>query len=238
MDKKQYFISGIVLLSIVSLIYIFNMDDQTPIKVKNTLEQKQLTETKSIQIEYIEEKPKKVKATIPLAKPVPKEDIDETILDDAILEDKEITLYTSKTKQLRYIIKLRSNKTITSNNPHTRYIPLKGIIEEDNNKYKFSMSLQEHYKDGSDNDLFIDIISMGKSKSLKCDGAFLKSLEMDYFYDLKIDINDEYASCYISGQKEMPSFVKESKFPEIKEEYLPKELIEKLKKHKLEKVKL
>ena len=237
MDKKKYFIYSATLFSLVCLGYIFSIENQSPTKAEDNIVQKQLAKTKPIQIEYIEEKPKKVKETVPLDKPVPKEDIDETILDDAILEDKEITLYTSKTKQLRYIIKLRSNKIITSNNPHTRYIPLKGIIEEDNNKYKFSMSLNEHYKDGSDNDIFIDIISMGKSKTLKCDGSFLKSLEMDYFYDLKIDINDEYASCYISGQKEFQHLTKEQ-LPEIKEEYLPKDLIEKLKKHKLEKVKL
>ena len=34
MDKKQYFISGVVLLSIVSLIYIFNMDGMSPKEFK------------------------------------------------------------------------------------------------------------------------------------------------------------------------------------------------------------
>jgi len=72
------------------------------------------------------------------------------------------------------------------------------------------MSLNENYTEFTD-DIFITIddITRDDNKTLKCDGYFLNSLDIDTMYQIKIDIVEDSTNCYIKSQQSLPPFIKE-----------------------------
>ena len=67
------------------------------------------------------------------------------------------------------------------------------------------MSLNENYTEFTD-DIFITIddITRDDNKTLKCDGYFLNSLDIDTMYQIKIDIVEDSTNCYIKSQQSLP----------------------------------
>jgi len=231
-DKNKLINYSLILLLIAILIYLLypSAKEELPEKIP----QKEHTKIDTIEIVESKQKPKdNIKIPVvqqPQTQEVKEPPVKETLL---TLEEKPITLASSKTKNSKYIIKLISDQKITpdSSKVKIRYIPFRGTLEEDGYLYNFKFSLQEEYSNSSDTILSIQIVSILKDSVLECDSSFLKYLDKHNIYDIKIDIDDSYASCYISGEREMPDFDSIPK-PEIKIENLPPEFLKLLEERK------
>ncbi len=243
MNKKYIYITLSIILVLIALTW---QDKNTQANTK----QSAIKEIKPNQIENInkefstkeikivEKKKKPIKKKIILQKIEEKNNIkieenNENIKNEAVtLENKSIVLFSSNSKPNLYIVKLLSDNIIkTQNQPQeytTKYIGLRGTINENDKKYKFTLSLKEVYKDNFDTNLQIQVISLRSDKIFLCDGYFLKNLDIDYSYDLTIDIYDDSISCYTSNERKIPDFIKNNKF-KLDIEKLPKELQDKIK---------
>jgi len=136
---------------------------------------------------------------------------DENISLPQEIKEELIELYRSNDNSGRYTIKLLSNKTVKEKRrDFTRYIIISGEIENDNEINEFPMSLNENYTEFTD-DIFITIddITRDDNKTLKCNGYFLSSLDIDTMYQIKIDIVDDTTNCYIKSQQSLPPFIKD-----------------------------
>jgi len=142
-----------------------------------------------------------------------KDDImkNENISQPQEIKEELIELYRSSDNSGRYTIKLLSNKTVENKKRNfTRYIIISGEIENDSQISEFPMSLNENYTEFTE-DIFITIndITRDDNKTLKCDGYFLNSLNIDTMYQIKIDIIEDSTNCYIKSQQALPPFIKE-----------------------------
>jgi len=234
MNIKFFFITPIISL-IAFLIYILIMPEENTYKsiVKEKKEIDPIHYKKEIEI--IEIKETKERDHKPIVQKGEESYLSpqQTLSMQDKLDFEEVkpkVIFNSKSKSGKYIIKLLSKQTIKeSYKQWVNYIALKGIIEEDNNKDKFSISVKESYKNHLDTELTIEITTLNNNTTLQCDGYFLKDLDINTLYTLKIDIYEENISCYIDNEENLPKLpmIDELKF-EVKKDNVPKEMLEKI----------
>jgi len=120
---------------------------------------------------------------------------------DLELKEETITLNSSSDKNARYIISLKSSQKITSILPKGKYILLNGTINEDGKKSKFSLSLNEHYKNYTQYS-YLEIKNKESNTIANCDGSFLSGITSEYRYNLQCDLYGEMLSCHIEEEEE------------------------------------
>lgn len=103
----------------------------------------------------------------------------------------------------KYIVSIISDKTIISTSSGSAYIILNGIINDEGEENKFSISFNENYMNYLDS-VYIQVTNSKSETLSRCDGTFLNGVSSDYNYDLGIDISGENLSCYITSEKEKP----------------------------------
>ncbi len=243
MNKKYTYIGMSIVLLLI--IFIWQSEDTKVNKKQSIIKKIQPKQVEIINdanisiIKVVKQEIKEVKKQVVLKKIKENnntniEQNNETIEieDEEILENKPIILFSSNSKPNLYIVKILSDNIIkTLNNPQEytiKYIGLRGVINENNKKYKFTLSLKEAYKDSFDANLQIQVISLRTNKAFLCDGYFLKNLDIDYSYNLTIDIYDDSISCYTSNERKIPDFIRNNEV-KLNIEELPKELQDKIK---------
>lgn len=104
----------------------------------------------------------------------------------------------------KYIVSIISDKTIISTSSGSAYIILNGIINDEGEENKFSISFNENYMNYLDS-VYIQVTNTKSETLSRCDGTFLNGVSSDYNYELGIDISGENLSCYITSEKEKPT---------------------------------
>lgn len=229
MDKNKIIGISIVSVLLIGIIYILNKEPKQEEIIKPTIT-KEIKEEIPFEEEEKEEVivVKKEKVSKPQATIID-ENYEYVTQDPKIEANKPKTIFKSNSKTSRYIVSLQANKTLKdSKSKRVRYVPLKGIIEHEDIKDKFSISLKDEYRRSPDVELSIQIILLNNDKVLTCDAYFLKNTELNYLYTLKIDIFNDSASCYILDEKKMPELIMDKKI-EIKKENIPKEILDRIK---------
>ncbi|WP_164091439.1 hypothetical protein [Poseidonibacter lekithochrous] len=122
---------------------------------------------------------------------------------DLQIKDKTITLVKRSDETKKYIVSIISDKTIISTSSGSAYIILNGIINDEGEENKFSISFNENYMNYLDS-VYIQVTNTKSETLLRCDGTFLNGVSSDYNYELGIDISGENLSCYITSEKEKP----------------------------------
>ena len=218
-DWEEHRLKILIFVAIILGVILYfssSNDNFKPQDIKITqpkIEKEIIVKEKAIEIKkeqaVIKEKPKpKIQKIEPIENEIIKY---ENISLPPEVKEELIELYRSSDNSGRYTIKLLSNKTVEEKKrDFTRYIIISGEIENNNEINEFPMSLNENYTDFTD-DIFITIddITKDDNKTLKCDGYFLNSLDIDTMYQIKIDIVDDSINCYIKSQQSLPPFIKE-----------------------------
>lgn len=210
-DRKTQFVFLLIIIIFIVIVYnIFNQEENTQIEIvepiKINIEKKteepifkeiSIKQDKATFESKIEKKEKKIKVSE-----------ENTKVFDEKIKEKEITLFSSNDSSGRYTIKLISNLEIIIENKHsTRYVPIIGKIEDNSNTGIFSISLNEDYIDYVNDSKLIIIDITNKKRKLECSGSFLYSVNIDTRYNIKLDVNEDFMSCYISSEERLPDFI-------------------------------
>lgn len=221
-EKYINFILAIAIVLLTAGIFYpdeDNSEDQFLIKndPKTALKDNNL----SIKIEY--EHTEEKKSVVSVKEKIPNEEFRD-INENLITEEKPVKLYSTKDYSGRYTLELLSDKKINIEKEIIDFITVSGEIEKKegkNNITRFVLSINKNYLNRQNN-LTLQLKDIVKKDNLplKCDDYFLGYLEYGMTYYIKIDIFDDYLSCYIQSQKKLVklnSEVKNSKLINIDE---------------------
>lgn len=100
------------------------------------------------------------------------------------------TLVQRREETKKYSVSVVTDKAITATASGAGYIVLNGILNDEGNENKFSLSFNEYYTN------YLDSISIqvtnNQTKTLsKCYGTFLSGASSNYTYEIGIDISGE-----------------------------------------------
>lgn len=123
--------------------------------------------------------------------------------------EKLITLDTAGDQTGRYTIKILSKITVEKKKrDFTRNVILDGNLEEDDRISPFTLSIEQDYIPFTD-EIIITIDDVTKKDiNMQCDGYFLNDLDIDTLYNLKINLADNTANCYIESSQKAPTMPK------------------------------
>lgn len=206
--EKKYLII-IVFLFVVFLFNLLFFDNKITHNLKDKEHINKVITKKdnntNIKIDYQNEKITKVNNKINITKTYtnnnlikPSEDIE-----SEQLEEKKEIISKNSTKDSKYIVSIVSDKKIKGNYIGN-YVPIKGTIIVEDKQNNFTISLPKNYKENYELTLNLEVYNLSKDKTMYCDGYFLRNLEDGFLYDLNIELYDDYANCYISGNVELP----------------------------------
>jgi len=219
-DKSKIFlVGGIVVLLLVYFVY--PQDEYHPEAIKVV----QPHIEKEVEPEYVyedEPKVKEVQNTI-ITKSQNRE-IEEEIVElkeqkVKEIEKKEVVLFSTKDSSGRYTINLVSDiEVVVKNRNMTRYVVLRGKIEENSVVKQFNMSLSQDYIEEMGHLKFVVDDVTDEKRKLQTDAYFLSDLDINIDYEIKLDIIEDIVSGYIVSSQEIPAFIRkelEDKLPII-----------------------
>jgi len=219
-DKSKIFlVGGIVVLLLVYFVY--PQDEYHPEAIKVV----QPHIEKEVEPEYVyedEPKVKEVQNTI-ITKSQNRE-IEEEIVElkeqkVKEIEKKEVVLFSTKDSSGRYTINLVSDiEVVVKNRNMTRYVVLRGKIEENSVVKQFNMSLSQDYIEEMGHLKFVVDDVTDEKRKLQTDAYLLSDLDINIDYEIKLDIIEDIVSGYIVSSQEIPAFIRkelEDKLPII-----------------------
>jgi len=219
-DKSKIFlVGGIVVLLLVYFVY--PQDEYHPEAIKVV----QPHIEKKVEPKYVyedEPKVKEVQHTI-ITKSQNRE-IEEEIVElkeqkVKEIEKKEVVLFSTKDSSGRYTINLVSDiEVVVKNRNMTRYVVLRGKIEENSVVKQFNMSLSQDYIEEMGHLKFVVDDVTDEKRKLQTDAYFLSDLDINIDYEIKLDIIEDIVSGYIVSSQEIPAFIRkelEDKLPII-----------------------
>ena len=230
-EDKVLFIGSIMTLSLIIYVIFANFTVQQPplkeIQINNnyTIPLKEIENNKTVppivnirpdypKIQFrqefhltngIKKTPTFTTQQIPLDKTVNQNDSKNVLLNRS---DNINEICISTNKESDYTVKLISNKTLQyEKEPDiVQYILVNGIINANNISSSFTLSVDENYKNDININLMLIITSLKDNKAYTCDAYFLKDLNVEYIYDLTVDLYKNSANCYISSNQKLPTF--------------------------------
>lgn len=150
---------------------------------------------------------------------------------DEIINNKKY-LFKSRNSSGKYFLSIVTDRTIETPVIRTsyNYFPFPGIIEDNEGKTNFSLSLREDYLEQIDN-LFFELHDITTNKKVQCPVNIVSPIEKNYIYNIKFDYFNEELNCILISSKKRPlSLIEQTKsIPDrIELDDLPIELREKI----------
>jgi len=209
-DKpKVFLVGGIVVLLLVYFFYPEEEYHPEAIKVVQPHIEKE------VESEYVYEDEPKVKDELKTIIPKSQNrEIEEKIIEPKEqkvieIEKKEVVLFSTKDFSGRYTINLVSDiEVVVKNRNMTRYVVLRGKLEEDSVVNQFNMSLSQDYIEEMEHLKFVVNDVTDENRKLQTDAYFLSDLDINTDYEIKLDITEDTISGYIVSFQEIPAFIR------------------------------